>query len=166
MKTQNKQTGSHVSEVEYVYTLYDTDWDQDTDGYIIVKHRILRKTDKRIYVRIYQEGFIPSDKRTFVINLKEVKPDNSIWVKSKQERFYLTEASALQKIAALKKTPFLPEYLSFFGLLPGFSTSDLKAAYRKMSQQLHPDRGGSHEAFLQLQQNYQLALEYYKPCTR
>jgi len=36
--------------------------------------------------------------------------------------------------------------------------AEVKAAYRKLAKQAHPDQGGSHEQFLALQAAYEQAL--------
>ena len=44
------------------------------------------------------------------------------------------------------------------GLNDGATEQEVRAAYRRMAQQLHPDKGGSVEEFQQLKDVYQKAL--------
>lgn len=58
--------------------------------------------------------------------------------------------------------------LEKLGLPATASENQVRSAYRRLAQQLHPDKGGSHEAFQQLQVDYQEALEEASqplPCT-
>ncbi|MDG2382134.1 MAG: J domain-containing protein [Pirellulaceae bacterium] len=45
---------------------------------------------------------------------------------------------------------------------PGCTEEEIKAAYRGLAQQLHPDHGGDAERFRRLQQDYEVALERLK----
>jgi hypothetical protein len=49
---------------------------------------------------------------------------------------------------------------AYFGLSVPFTAAELKAAYRRLARRLHPDKGGSKEAFQKLQQYYQAARPY------
>ncbi|MCP4191518.1 MAG: J domain-containing protein [Planctomycetaceae bacterium] len=46
--------------------------------------------------------------------------------------------------------------------MPGCTEESIKAAYRLLAQQLHPDHGGDAERFRQLQQDYEVALKRFK----
>ncbi|MEM7017287.1 MAG: J domain-containing protein [Pseudomonadota bacterium] len=60
------------------------------------------------------------------------------------------------------RTRPLAELLKFFGLKPGCSFAELKRAYRVKAQKLHPDKGGSHKAFTELQEIYSRAEAWFK----
>ncbi|OUD14338.1 hypothetical protein TPSD3_08450 [Thioflexithrix psekupsensis] len=49
---------------------------------------------------------------------------------------------------------------TYFGLSVPFTAVELKAAYRRLARRLHPDKGGSKEAFQTLQHYYQAARPY------
>lgn len=49
------------------------------------------------------------------------------------------------------------------GLHQTASQDDVKRAYRERAKTLHPDVGGSHEAFINLQQQYESALDIVAP---
>jgi curved DNA-binding protein CbpA len=44
------------------------------------------------------------------------------------------------------------------GLRPGSTADEVRRAFRRLAFERHPDRGGSHEAFLELQDAYYHAL--------
>lgn len=48
--------------------------------------------------------------------------------------------------------------LGALGLQVGATAADVRAAFRRLSFDVHPDRGGSHEAFVELNAIYRRAL--------
>lgn len=53
-----------------------------------------------------------------------------------------------------------PEFMVTLGLLPPYSAEDIKAAYFEKARAAHPDRGGTAQDFVRLQDAYQKAVEY------
>ncbi|QDU38538.1 Chaperone protein DnaJ [Maioricimonas rarisocia] len=53
-----------------------------------------------------------------------------------------------------------PEFMVALGLLPPYSESDVKKAYREKARRLHPDAGGDAEAFKALRAAYERALDH------
>lgn len=53
-----------------------------------------------------------------------------------------------------------PVFMETLGLLPPYSTADIKQAYKLRARLAHPDLGGSVDDFLELRDAYDLALEY------
>jgi hypothetical protein len=51
-----------------------------------------------------------------------------------------------------------PECLIALGLTETASKEDVTRAYKEFVKKEHPDKGGSHEGFLKLQEHYQQAL--------
>ena len=45
-----------------------------------------------------------------------------------------------------------------FGLHPGFTRADVETAFRRLARKLHPDAGGTHEAFQNLVSQRDLLL--------
>ena len=52
----------------------------------------------------------------------------------------------------------LPACFSLLGLSFPCTVAEVKAAYRDLAKRAHPDRGGSHGEFLELQAAYEQAL--------
>jgi curved DNA-binding protein CbpA len=55
-----------------------------------------------------------------------------------------------------------PQFMETLGLLPPYSPEDVEAAFRDRAMKVHPDRGGTMDAFLKLNEAYRLAREYVK----
>jgi VanZ family protein len=53
-----------------------------------------------------------------------------------------------------------PDFLVRLGLLIPCSVEDVEAAFRDAAKQMHPDRGGTVAEFVQLEADYEAALEY------
>ena len=49
----------------------------------------------------------------------------------------------------------LPDYYNILGIAPESSVSEIKAAYRKKALKCHPDRGGSHEKMLEINEAFE-----------
>lgn len=54
----------------------------------------------------------------------------------------------------------VPSCLRFFGLTPPITRSEVMSCYRKWANATHPDRGGTCEAFKEVQSNFEAALQY------
>ncbi|MBM4020941.1 MAG: hypothetical protein FJ284_01620 [Planctomycetes bacterium] len=55
-----------------------------------------------------------------------------------------------------------PECLVVLGLIPPVTLDDVKQAYLVRAREAHPDRGGSQEAFVRLQQAFEDASDFVK----
>jgi hypothetical protein len=53
-----------------------------------------------------------------------------------------------------------PEFMATLGLLPPYTLSDVKAAYRVKALETHPDRGGTNADFIRIHEAYKRAMEY------
>jgi hypothetical protein len=58
--------------------------------------------------------------------------------------------------------PNRPDFMEALGLLPPYTPEDVRMAYRERAKHTHPDRGGSVDDFLKLQEAYDRAVEYVK----
>lgn len=53
-----------------------------------------------------------------------------------------------------------PEFMAILGLLPPYTSEDVKAAYRVKAMETHPDRGGASADFIKVHEAYKRATEY------
>ena len=59
-----------------------------------------------------------------------------------------------------ENSPDRPEYMQRLGLSPPYALEDVKKAYLDQVMQVHPDHGGSREAFAELQEAFELASKH------
>jgi hypothetical protein len=55
-----------------------------------------------------------------------------------------------------------PDFMAHLGLLPPYAADDVHKAYKAKALKAHPDRGGSKDDFLKLQDAYEQAQEYVR----
>ena len=114
--------------VEYLYELWDANWDDGPLGnYQIRRHPITKKTTKRIYFT-YLNG------RSGFVDRQQIEADGEIYHGYTRRRLHLTPP----EIPSRPKPPSLPEL-------------------RKAMADAHPDRGGTDEAFIAARQRYEAA---------
>jgi hypothetical protein len=75
------------------------------------------------------------------------------WLDPDEEQAELAAAPADGSREPTRDAP-----LAALGLRPPCSTEDVRRAYRRLAQRLHPDKGGDGAAFAALQADYRRAL--------
>lgn len=156
-RRQAKGSGSVPLSLEF---LYHDHQDPATREWYSLPHRIVKKTKKYVYV---ERRPYDSDQRT------------GSWLDDEAETFRLnrpmleTEGYALTPIAEVEDplfftTPYQERArqpltcLLRLGLTFPCTVAEVKAAYRRLVKQVHPDQGGNHDEFLKLQAAYEQAL--------
>lgn len=115
--------------IEYLYELWDANWDDGPLGnYQVLAHPITKKTAKRIY-------FTLTNGRSGYVDRQKIEADGEIYHGYTLRRLHLTEP----EIPHRPKPPSLPEL-------------------RKAMAAAHPDRGGSDEAFIAARKRYEAAV--------
>jgi hypothetical protein len=145
--------------------LYQDVRDELTGKWRSARHRVIRKTKAYVYVeqRAY-DAAEPPDVRlgdtgaTFRLSRKSLE-----W-----EGYALAPVSAEVDDPMFFITPFherttqpggrVPSCLERLGLPYPCTMAQVKAAYRRLAKNAHPDRGGNNEDFLALQAAYEQAL--------
>ncbi|MFE2850622.1 hypothetical protein ACFXJO_05740 [Streptomyces lavendulae] len=114
--------------IEYLYELWDANWDDGPLGnYRILRHRITKKTARRIY-------FLRNSSRPAFVDRQKIETAGEIYHRPIDGILYLAEP-------ALPRQPKPP------------ALSDLKAAMAAA----HPDRGGTEAEFITARQRYERA---------
>ncbi len=116
-----------VAATEYLYELWDANWDDGPMGnWRILRHEITKKTAKRIYFHL--RG------RTGFVDRQKIEADGEIYHGYTMRRLHL----------APPEIPHRPQSLSL---------AELKQAMADA----HPDRGGTDEAFIAARKRYERA---------
>ncbi len=68
------------------------------------------------------------------------------------------------RTADLDATERRPDYMHVLGLLPPYSLEDIHKAYRVLAAAAHPDKGGSAEEFVKIQDAYHKAQQHVQFC--
>jgi hypothetical protein len=119
-------TGTTPAAAEFLYELWDANWDDGPLGnYRILRHPITKKTAKRIY-------FTRGGHRAAFVDRQRIEADGEIFYRPIARTLYLTPP----EIPSRPKPPSLPEL-------------------RKAMADAHPDRGGTDEAFIAARQRYE-----------
>jgi hypothetical protein len=170
-----KAKPSHTRQGVMVDYLWYGGWYWDGD-YEWRQARIIRKTAKRVFVakrrRLESDIFNPVEYEehpewfhTYALDREKLERTGSARGGSRYhcEIFYTGEGKRNQEAERVRwhSSPAqMPECLSVFGLKPGCSEMDVKRAYRRKSRKVHPDCGGSHEAFIELRDHFDMAMRY------
>jgi hypothetical protein len=125
-----------------------------------VPHRVVRKTSKYIVVEAYpwiQET--SSDRRlprrplrTYWLDRWELEHMGVARVRSRKTIFFRTPREGSEFVDAV-------ESLLRLGLWLPFSEEDLRKAFLRHAQEVHPDAGGNEERFIRLQEDRDRAAE-------
>lgn len=161
-RRQRRSQSTESAPVEFVYHGHFSDY---TNDYHWTKHQIIRKTAKRVYVDDleYQDpdalvrntggrrdGY---DVRTFVLDREELERDGRAYSRSwRSSGYYYLKPELAARMGTV------PPCLERLGLAPPATAAAVKSAYRRLSRELHPDQGGDHERFIEIQQAYEQAL--------
>jgi hypothetical protein len=156
------------------------DWDGDIDVgrrrvvdrwiYGANRHRIVKKTAQRIYVERD-----PYDEERWAKMVSEgAKPKTIIiprWMLESRDPkrirlhcgLFTTAEEAIRFARANSLGGSESGWCSVLGVTPPCSVDDIKAAYRRLAKESHPDAGGDATAFMALEQAYRDALAYCQP---
>jgi hypothetical protein len=109
---------------------------------------VLRKTAKRIFIKSPTFGDMQ-------LNRQEFERDGKVYHTRVHEYFY-NRPFVEKKVARNPKTEVA---LSLLGLQYPTTHRAIKRAYKQMAKVCHPDFGGSHEAFIKLNEAYEAAMK-------
>lgn len=113
--------------VEFLYELWDANWDGPLENWQIRRYRITKKTSRRIYFtdRYGRNGFV---------DRQRIEADGKVWHRPSRRRLHLSPP----EIPSRPKAPSLPEL-------------------KKAMADAHPDRGGSDAEFIAARRRYERA---------
>ena len=147
-----------------------------------VPYAVIKKTAKRVTLRGDLAAFkafgdatgYPVDKADIVLDRARYEIDDKIYHSRIHEWFYKVKPAVdperpneeRYKRRFHSADEFARYYaesggvspLSVLGLPQSATKADIKRAYKRLARKAHPDGGGSHEAFLKLNQAYESAM--------
>jgi hypothetical protein len=144
--------------------LYRDRHDPVTEDWYSMPHRVVKKTKKYVYVdrqpydtERLSGSWLDDDASTFRLSRAMLEQEGYAFtpVNDLDDPLFFTTPYSERLLQATDQAPacFRQLNLSFPCTL-----AEVKAAYRKLAKQAHPDQGGSHEQFLALQTAYEQAL--------
>jgi hypothetical protein len=166
------------AKLEFLYCAYEGDQHDSPGCVVVVKHRIVKKTARTIYVdrepfredqweRRCEEGREPSgyerETRTMIIDRDILKREGRYRHRRSHRAmfFYATEEDGIRDVAAALES--LHAWCATLGVKFPCSVEVVKAAYRRLAKESHPDAGGDPTSFRVVEQAYRDALAYLDP---
>lgn len=134
------------------------------------KHRIIKRTAKRIYVSqerwsterslLKGKSWYKHKVKMYALDRATLEAGEPVKRGSGSLRYYwwLRHEDAHED-AHGAAVSYVPACLAVLGLDEAATPDDVRAAYRRLSKERHPDAGGTEAAFVELQQAYEQALQ-------
>lgn len=145
-KPASNHTGTTVQEFLYTDWLseYDTNWQS-------CPHLVVKQTRKLIFVEKNNYCPDPWDRHAYALNRAELETNGSAWSPSAREYFHTTPYEQ-------RRQHWVSPELAVLGLKVGASKQEVKAAYRRLARQHHPDCGGDPAMFKAIHAAYEQAM--------
>jgi hypothetical protein len=164
-RSQKAASTSGAATLEFAFNCHpsNSDYDDSTSDWI-QPHRIVKKTKKRIYVERepYREGMaLAGDWRdfvvdTFVLDREEFESTGKATGGSRWYNTYYTDPAIY--FAERRSMAHRPDCFVRLNVPAGATAEEIKAAYRRLARNTHPDAGGDAEEFKQVQVWYEQAM--------
>jgi hypothetical protein len=166
-----------TARLEFLYTAREGDRDESPGLIVVDRHRIVKKTARKIYVdrepfREDRWGHRGEEGDEASGHDREARPmvvDRSLLRQEGRYRdrhshhalyFYATEEDGIRDVAAALESAH--PWCATLGLGFPCSVDDVKSAYRRLAKGSHPDRGGNPTSFIAVEQAYREALAYFE----
>jgi hypothetical protein len=168
-RSQKETTTTGTTPLEFVYECHQSCSDYNlTDSDAITKHRIVKRTKKRIYVEReshwqgqhttgdWMDFVVP----TFILDREEFERTGKSRRRGRSCCTYYNTFYADPDIyhAERRSTAYRPECLVGLGVPAGASAKEIQSAYRKLARKTHPDAGGDAEDFKRVNVWYEEAM--------
>jgi hypothetical protein len=137
---------------------------------VIVRHRIVRKTAKKIFIdrEPFHEKEQPGGEgagpmsaspkpRTIAVDRETLRREGR--VPHRGAHFHATEDDAVRDVHAARTARHA--WCATLGVRFPCTAESIKVVYRRLALEKHPDAGGSPAEFLALQRAYREALAYF-----
>jgi|SRR5882724_435535 len=127
---------------------------------LFIPYRILAITSQRIKVQLLADSINgrEANKKPVYLNRAVLEKDGKQYHTRFHEYFYATKPS---RDPEQRYSPAAS--ISIFNLPSPFTAHDVNREYKKLARTLHPDAGGTHEQFVELQRTRDEALRLAMP---
>jgi hypothetical protein len=154
--------GVEVPQRKFLYKLWNKAFDvEGREEWATGKHEILNKTATVIYIHsvpyLGEEFEWKREKRSFEVSRKEIEQLGRSWVPLMRTTFYPSEAAAWAAIP--RRVQLKPVQAVYFGFSNSVTRRELDVVYWQLAYDLDPIMGGSTDAFSELKNHYQTALQ-------
>ena len=145
--------------------LYRDVYDATTKRWDSVPHRVVRRTAKYVYVE--QHSYSPDDltgswldgeRPTYRLDRQSLEQEGYAFIPATAYLADKEEPLFFNYERVKRHDGPLPNCLEVLELSWPCTATDVKEAYRRLVRSAHPDGGGSHDKFLELQAAYEQAL--------
>ena len=147
----------------FLYVASESDRPGARGEVVIVRHRIVRRTAGKIYIdrEPFREDGIPEapKPRTLAVDRQVLRQEGRF--PHRGSYFYATEEAGIRDVHAALTARHA--WCAALGVEFPCSAESIKAAYRRLVRERHPDAGGNPAEFLALEQAYREALAYLSP---
>ena len=153
----------------FLYAVSESDQAGSHGEVVIVRHRIVRKTPGKIYIDPEpfreeshdREGDVSSPEdpkpRKFAVDRETLEREGR--VPHRGAYLYTSEEDGIRDVQAALTSRH--GWCAALGVKFPCSAETIKAAYRRLSRENHPDAGGDPAEFLAVAQAYREALAYF-----
>lgn len=146
--------------------LYRDTFDTATKEWVSVPHRVVRRTSKYIYVE--QQPYSPHDltggwlggeRPSYRLDRQALDQEGFAFIPAtatladQEEPLFFSHARGKQRGDQLFKC------FEILNLAWPCTVAEVQAAYRRLVKSAHPDGGGNHDQFLELQMAYEQAMQ-------
>jgi hypothetical protein len=157
-----KSSSSDPNPISYVYRVHNHSRVACKPNCQIgpVAYRIIKRTKKRVYVDTVSDEKRSThdiyDVRSFILDRATLERDGAArggvfpW-----RGWWFTNADSIPTRSVLID---IPDCIVALGLSWPTSEQEVRQAYRRLSRERHPDAGGTHGAFIELNRSYEAAL--------
>jgi hypothetical protein len=166
-KSGKRSMGGHQAHLPTLHEfLYRDIYDPAIRQWVSKPHRILQRTGKYIYVE--QRPFSPEDRTggrlegeppAYRLDREALEqqgyafiPASASLPEQEEPVFFISERNAWDESQ-------VPQCLKILHLSWPCTITEVQETYKKMVRSAHPDGGGSHEQFIELQAAYEQALK-------
>lgn len=140
-----------------------------THEWVSRPHRVAKKTRKTVFVEEspyspdeMAAGWFETEQPTFRLDRQALEREGYAFIPADAD-IADTEEPIFYRWPRQKRMGWydilVPNCLLVLGLTSPCTAAEVKEAYRRLVKQVHPDAGGTHDAFLELQEAYEQTLE-------